>query len=307
MRAVFLSLLVAGVVACEISSVALTEPADLLIAEIYLELPEGAGPARAVAFLHRTLGTSATGAVDGARVTLTSGNQTVGLFESGTLEPCLQAVTLGQVTGTCFENATLPDGFVVPGGVVTASVEAGPLETLTGTTTVPGDFSLVVPAAGVGECLLEAGRLLELEWTTSAGAWAYMGETLIAGLPAILEERGIETGFDEDPLSLVGLSISSADTVMVFPSEFGLFDRFDLDQEVALLLQGGLPEGASADITIAAIDRNFVNWVRGGSFNPSGTVRVPSLRGAAGSGVLASYVTRTIAVSTLASGGRGPC
>jgi len=307
MRAVLWSLLATSVVGCEISSVALAEPEELLIAEIYLELPEGAGPARAVAFLHRTLGTSASASAEGAIVTLTSSNQTAGLAQSATLEPCLKAVTLGKVEGTCFENPDLPDGFVVPGGVVAASVEVGARATLTGTTTVPGDFSLVVPEAGVDKCLLEAERVLELEWTTSDGAWAYMGETLIAGLPAILDARGIEATVDEDPLSLVGLSISSADTTMTFPSEFGVFDRFDLDQDVALLLQDGLPEGASAQVTIAAIDRNFVNWVRGGSFNPSGTVRVPSLRGEMGSGVFASYVTRTVAVSTLASSGRGPC
>jgi hypothetical protein len=32
---------------------------------------------------------------------------------------------------------------------------------------------------------------------------------------------------------------------------------------------------------IAAVERNYVNWVRGGNFNPSGLVRVSSLRGAA--------------------------
>jgi hypothetical protein len=40
-----------------------------------------------------------------------------------------------------------------------------------------------------------------------------------------------------------------------------------------------------------------VNWVRGGSFNPSGTVRVPSISGG-GTGVFGSLVTRTVRLHT---------
>jgi hypothetical protein len=46
---------------------------------------------------------------------------------------------------------------------------------------------------------------------------------------------------------------------------------------------------------ISATDRNYVNWVRGGNFNPSGVVRVPSV-GGDGIGVFASTVTRTFEV-----------
>ena len=46
---------------------------------------------------------------------------------------------------------------------------------------------------------------------------------------------------------------------------------------------------------ISATDRNYVNWVRGGNFNPSGQVRVPTIRGD-GTGVFASTVTRTFEV-----------
>lgn len=42
---------------------------------------------------------------------------------------------------------------------------------------------------------------------------------------------------------------------------------------------------------MAAGDRNYVNWVRGGNFNPSGQVRVPSIVGD-GTGVFASLVSR---------------
>jgi len=53
-------------------------------------------------------------------------------------------------------------------------------------------------------------------------------------------------------------------------------------------LSRGLPEGVSAEVVIAAADRNYVNWVRGDSFNPSGAVRVASVRGD-GTGVFGSF------------------
>src|SRR5690606_38046307 len=111
----------------------------------------------------------------------------------------------------------------------------------------------------------------EIHWTSSEGAWAYVNETTITGLADALAPEGIEA---DDPLYLLGLSISGADTTIVFPSEFGVFDRFDLDQDLAVRLQRGLPDGTEAAVSIAAVERNYVNWARGGSFNPSGQVRV---------------------------------
>jgi hypothetical protein len=106
-----------------------------------------------------------------------------------------------------------------------------------------------------------------------------------------LAPQGIEV--EEDSLSLLGLSIAENDTTLVFPSEFGVFDRFDLDRDLALVLQEGLPQGTRARIVVAAAERNYVNWVRGGNFNPSGAVRIPSLRGD-GVGVLGAVVRRVV-------------
>ena len=91
--------------------------------------------------------------------------------------------------------------------------------------------------------------------------------------------------------TLLGLSITANDTTIVFPAEFGVFDRFDLDQDIATALQEGLPAGTVAPVTIAATDRNYVNWARGGNFNPSGQVRVPSIQGD-GTGVFGTFVVR---------------
>ncbi len=147
---------------------------------------------------------------------------------------------------------------------------------------------------------------MPLRWSRAEGAWAYVNETSIAGLPDALAAEGIDV--EDDPLYLLGLSVSVADTTITFPSEFGVFNRLDLDQDVAVRLQRGLPAGVSAEVTITAVDRNYVNWSRSGSFNPSGQVRVPSLRGD-GTGVFGSTVGRRALVSVPAepSGSAEPC
>ena len=110
----------------------------------------------------------------------------------------------------------------------------------------------------------------------------------------------------ENPLYLLGLSISDQDTTIVFPSEFGVFNRFELDQAVAVRLQQGLPPATVAEVTITAVDRNFVNWARGGNFNPSGQVRVPSLDGD-GTGVFAATVKRRFVVISESQAAAPPC
>ena len=137
---------------------------------------------------------------------------------------------------------------------------------------------------------------MDLIWTRSPGAWAYTAETLIWGLREALEPEGLE--LEADSIALTSVAVSDADTLIVFPSEFGVFDRFSLDSDLALLLQEGIPRGAKASIVVAAVDRNYVNWIRGGNFNPSGTVRVPSLRGD-GIGVFGSVVRRSVFVEGL--------
>lgn len=79
---------------------------------------------------------------------------------------------------------------------------------------------------------------------------------------------------------------------LVFPAQMGLFDRTELDRDLALILQEGLPAGTDASIAVPAVERNYVNRARGGTFDPSGPVRVPSVVGDGtrffGSGVLRS-------------------
>lgn len=158
---------------------------------------------------------------------------------------------------------------VLPGVVSTSDFSAafevaladgGRLE---GASRVPGSFRL----PGYPEqCTIRPDTLLPMRWSRSEGSWAYVNETAIFGLPGALRGEGITV--EDDPLYLLGLSVSDADTTIVFPSEFGAFNRLDLDRDLAVRLQRGLPRGTRAEITITAVDRNYVNWARGGGFNP---------------------------------------
>jgi hypothetical protein len=58
-------------------------------------------------------------------------------------------------------------------------------------------------------------------------------------------------------------------------------------------------------VAITAVERNFVNWVRGGSFNPSGTVRVSSIVGD-GSGVFGAASTRRFTLISSTDPTMGP-
>jgi len=288
---------------CELQEITITEPEDVVIAEVLIQIRQDGVVfrSRASAFLHRTIGGSdGTGDVPGADIRLQLQNGREVRFVEADIDECLSELEFAgrPVVGTCY-LATQPE-FIFPGNTVRAVIELAEGGTLTGETVVADAYEMVTPATT--SCRIEPNETLELTWRSAHGAWAYVSETSIEGLPGALAGRGIV--LDEDPLQLVGLAVSASDTTIVFPGEFGIFERFDLDRELAILLQGGLPDGASAVVVVAAADRNWVNWVRGGNFNPSGQVRIPSIRGD-GTGVLGSVVRRRVDIST--EGNAPPC
>jgi hypothetical protein len=84
-----------------------------------------------------------------------------------------------------------------------------------------------------------------------------------------------------------GLSISQTDTTLVLPTEFGVFERLQYDSDLLLAIKDGFPNGTRMELVLAAADRNWVNSVRGGNFNPSGLIRISTVVGD-GVGVFAS-------------------
>jgi hypothetical protein len=279
--------------ACELEEVTLVEAEDVVVAEVILESVEGSDGAVGVrAFLHRTVGAAAPGfqPVPGARISIRGEDgRTLELAETHQ-DRCAETLPVDG-DGTCYWSVPEAADWLDPGDRFEVEIRLAGGGVLLGATSIPGDFRLAGLAPG-SVCRLDADTPLEIHWSPSNGAWAYVNETVIEGLGTALAPEGIEA---DSSLYLLGLSVSAADTSIVFPGEFGVFNRFELEQDLALRLQDGLPAGTRADITITATDRNYVNWVRGGNFNPSGQVRLPSLRGD-GTGVFGSVLVRKVSV-----------
>ncbi len=285
---------------CELEEITLVEAEDVVVAEVYVQVSATpSGENRVTAWLHRTLDADpqSARAVSGAQVLVTDARGFSLELAEVPERQCVW-VTPADGTGTCYSTTTAFAGWIQPGDALEVEIALPGGGLLRGSSTVPGDFDLITPAGG-SAYEMEPLSPLEVRWTGSAGARAYVSETLVSGLREALAPRGIAV--EDDPLYLLGLSVSSSDTTIVFPGEFGVFERFSLDQALALALQEGLPEKTEARVTITAADRNYVNWLRGGNFNPSGPVKIPSLRGD-GTGVFGTSVSRSFTVSVRPAG-----
>jgi hypothetical protein len=298
--------LLAAVAACELQEITVARSEDVVVAEVYLS--SDVDGVSGSAWIHRTMGSGgSTRELSSADVFLRAESRisTVRLRLS---DPSLCAgdELPADFPGSCYFVQPLDPRHFGPGSSVEAIIRLPDGGRITGQTRVPGPYELRSPRTNRRRtCWLEPARRLTVEWTRAEGAWVYISETQIINLTAALEDTNIEV--EEDPLLLVGLSVSEADTTIVFPSEFGLFDRLDLGHDLALVLQEGLPFGTQAEVVIAAADRNYVNWVRRGAFNPSGIVRVPSLHGD-GTGVFGSVVRQRFTVDAGLDLPRpGPC
>jgi hypothetical protein len=286
--------------ACELQHIDVALPEDVVVAEVILR----AGATTQLAWLHRTRGiASDSTTVPGARIEVRADDGGVLPFFAVPDTACFiprNDVAQGS-HGSCY-SSRVNALQIVPGRTYRLSIVLPDGRTLNGVTNVPGDFRLVRPTSAI--CSVPEFTTLEVRWTASADAWVYANESSMRGLQAAL--RPFNLRVNDEPLRLLGLSISRSDTTIVFPAQFGLFDRFDDDLTEALaFLQKGLPRGVITDVGIAAADRNYVNWERGGNFNPSGLVRVPSVQGD-GTGVFGSLVPKTFQVR-VAEANRPPC
>jgi hypothetical protein len=266
---------IAALGACELEEVSLVQVEDVVIAEIYVNLRPDPMDNEVLAFLHRTVGQDDP-AIDDlieSVITLRRSDGFTFVLPNEADADCVET-SPEDAPGACFIAEDAATVLLRPGDIFEVTIDLVDGGRLEGATQVPGAFTITdVPRA----CRIPPDTNLRLTWTRSERAWAYLNETSIRDLPRLLALEGIT--MSDDPLYLLGLSISDTDTTIVYPSEFGVFNRFDLQQDVAVRLQRGLPNRATTQITIRAVDRNYVNWARGGNFNPSGQVRVSSLRG----------------------------
>jgi len=283
-------LLLGGTLGCELDEATLAEPQDIAVAEVYLNI--GDRDDHLSAFFHWTLSTRSSRDLLGLDVKVVREDGLEVPLVPDDLSNCVIPDLEGEIEGVCYSPIFEIEGVFEPGTRVSLEVFFEDGSVLKGATQIPEDIQLIRPAVGE-RCALPPGKALEFVWNRSSGVWAYSAETEIRNLQDALAAQGVAV--EEDSVALLGLAISESDTTIVFPKEFGIIERFDLEQDLALALQGGLPRGAIADVVVAALDQNYVNWVRGGNFNPSGLVRISSLRGS-GVGVFASTVRRTVLI-----------
>lgn len=260
--------------------------------------------------LYRSVAASEAPPERGAQVVVTRDDGARFVYREAPDASCIPDVPSkpGGTLGACYVGPAELGFWVRPGSAYDLHVTTTRGEVARGRTQVPGAFSLVgLPFEAreraddepAKQCRLLPSTVVPVTWTQSRGAWGYISPLLIYGLAAHAQAGGFPPL--GDPLELVGVSVSSSDTTALLPSEFGVFDRFQLDQNLLRFLQGGLPNGVSLSLTVAAVDRNYVNGVRGGSFNPSGQVRISSVAGD-GVGVFGSIVPLTASLTVGGSG-----
>jgi hypothetical protein len=281
--------------ACVLQDVEITNLDDVVVAEVFVQVrDDGVSPnrPRVFALLHRTPGPDGVSRdVPDARVVIQRSDGPVALTLRSRLRDCLVDAP-DEYGVSCYRAETVDENRIQPGDSLTLELELADGGRLFGFTVVPHDFQLIDAPFG-GICVLPQGRTHEVRWTRSTGAWAYVAETSVRDFRDALFEQGIEV--EQNRIHLMGVSVSQSDTTIVFPVEFGLLERLTEDQGVLVALQKGIPGGSLAEISVAAAERNYVNWQRGGSFNPSGQVRVPSLRGD-GTGFFGAAVVRSLTV-----------
>jgi hypothetical protein len=298
-----LALLAGG---CSLDGVSIPRGEDTLVVEAVLRTDRQ----EQLVLLHRSLRGSVDPGEPGATVTLRRDDglelalRTAPQGACTFVDPAYTQSDSLQVQATCYttEGAgpTLPPGqlptpFVLPSRTYDLYVSTLRGEVVRGRTHVPGRFTLrgpllpplTVPAAPAS-CVLPPDTSFTVTWSQSDSAWSYLSRMEVPHLREALRARG-DSADVPDPFELLGLAVSRSDTTVVLPREFGVFDRFTANLDVLRLLQRGLPPGVRVSLTVAAADRNYVNAVRGGRFNPSGQARISSVVGD-GVGVFGSLV-----------------
>jgi hypothetical protein len=280
--------------ACKLAEVTTTPGDDLVVVEGMLR----AGTGRDVILLHHTIQGSVVAGETGATVTVTGPGGTPYAFTQSAIGACANGLAPTRtdsldVRATCY--AAQRPGFVVsPGATYELRVTTQDGRQIRGRTTVPGSFAIrsVPMSSGAVDCALPPMTNLPLSWSVADGAWSYVTGMEIRGLSKALADTRIDA---PDTLELTGVAVSETDTTLVVPADLGVFDIGTTDQRILKLLQDGFPDGVTVHLTIAAVDRNFVNSVRGGAFNPSGSVRISSVAGD-GVGLFGSLVAHGLDV-----------
>ena len=298
--------------ACALTEVTVAESDDVVIVESQLTVMlehDGDTSLEVYAYLHRTLSAERPDEVDGAAVLVSGASgATVRLEAADSGAVCLAqmdeelARNLVPDIGSCYRASVAPSPFS-PREVVELAVTLPGGSVLSGVSRIPDAFDFVGLIHEAGRCRLEPSTNYRFRWTQAAGTWSYLSDARIVGLPEALAGRDVEA---PDTLYLTGFGIGKNDTDIVFPGQYGLFDLGEqAGPDLLRILDEGLPDGAAAKVAFAANDRNWMNWARGGNFNPSGIIRIPSVFGE-GTGFFGTATQREMYVAASVDSGETP-
>ncbi len=197
--------------------------------------------------------------------------------------------------GSC-HTATAASAVFAPGELLTLAVTTPDGAVLEGTSRMPDAFVPRGLSVEDGRCRVEPGTAYRFAWSPVDGAWAHVGEAEVTGLSPSLWSSS-DTLFL--PVTVLGRGREVTD--MVFPRDFLLELLSDVDNvELHRTLDAGLPGGARAEVTIAALDRNWANWIREGRLNINGETVIPSVFGD-GTGMFGTAVRWKVSVESRAA------
>lgn len=170
--------------------------------------------------------------------------------------------------GSCHVAAE-PGAHFAPGERLSLTVELPDGGILRGESRMPGVFTPTGLSLRAGGCRQDPDTGYQFNWAHSAGSWAYLAEARLAGLGDLWPHQ--------ESLLLEATLRRDDKPQFAFPRDllFDIVDRWEL----ARVLHEGLPAGASAEIAVGALDRNWANWVRRGRIDLEGQVRIPSVFG----------------------------
>ncbi len=191
--------------------------------------------------------------------------------------------------GSC-HVAAVPGAHFAPGERLSLMVELPDGGILRGESRMPGIFTPTALSLRDGRCRLDPDTGYRFNWAHSAGSWAYLAEARLVGLGDLWP--------NQESLLLEATLRRDDEPQLAFPRDllFEIVDRWEL----ARVLHQGLPAGASAQIAVGALDRNWANWVRLGRIDLEGEVRIPSVFGD-GTGMFGTAVRWKLEVESRAT------
>jgi len=195
------------------------------------------------------------------------------------------------VVGTCYA-ASVPSGYFAPLAELSLQVALPDGRQLFGTSTIPGPFMPSRPSLQGGRCRADPETNYTIRWGPIRNAWAYIAEAEFKGLRQNLWES-------QDPLYLTAawMAAPSYRAQMGFPRKLIEGDVPFNARKAARRLESGLPWGVTVDLAVAAIDRNWANWIRPGQVHVAGVVPVPSVFGD-GTGMFGTAVRWTATIES---------